>query len=161
MSSLCSVTQLCPTPCGPMDCSLPGSSGIFQERILGQVAISSFRGSFRPRDRTYVSCVSCIGRRILYHWCHLGSPMASLVIRKRNWVRLNQYLLTSSVFFFFSSNIAIAQITYYWSRLCVKSIQHILIEQMAWTSQVVGLQLEMQRCHTLSALEELPFHLES
>ena len=37
MSSLCSVTQLCPTPCGPMDCSLPGSSGIFQERILGRL----------------------------------------------------------------------------------------------------------------------------
>ena len=34
-----------------------------QARILGWVAISSSRGSFWPRDRT---CVSCIGRRILY-----------------------------------------------------------------------------------------------
>ena len=32
------------------------------------------RGSSRPRDRTLVSCVSCIGRWILYHSRHLGSP---------------------------------------------------------------------------------------
>ena len=36
------VTQLCPTHCDPMDCSLPGSSihGIFQARILEWVALS-------------------------------------------------------------------------------------------------------------------------
>ena len=50
-----------------MDCSPPGSSahGILQARILEWVAISSSRGSSRPRDQT---CVSCIGRRVLYHW---------------------------------------------------------------------------------------------
>ena len=32
------------------------------------VAISSSMGSSWPRDRTYVSCISCIGRQILYHW---------------------------------------------------------------------------------------------
>ena len=33
---VCPVSQLCPTVCDPMDCSLPGSSahGIFQARIL-------------------------------------------------------------------------------------------------------------------------------
>ena len=38
---------LCPTLCGSMDYSLPGSSvhGIFQARILEQVAISYSRGS--------------------------------------------------------------------------------------------------------------------
>ena len=38
----------------PMDCSLPGSSvhRILQARILERVAISSARGSSRPRDRT-------------------------------------------------------------------------------------------------------------
>ena len=35
-----------------------------RQRILQWVAISSSRGSSRPRDRT---CISCIGRRILYH----------------------------------------------------------------------------------------------
>ena len=38
------VTQLCPTLCNPMDCSLSGSSvhGIFQARVLEWVAISFF-----------------------------------------------------------------------------------------------------------------------
>ena len=41
------VTQLCPTLCDPMDCSLPGSSvrGILQARILEWVAMPSPRGS--------------------------------------------------------------------------------------------------------------------
>ena len=47
--------------------------GIFQARILERVAVSYSRGSSRLRDRTHVSCVSCISRRILYHWAHLGS----------------------------------------------------------------------------------------
>ena len=38
------VTQSCPTPSDPMDCSLPGSSihGIFQARVLewGAIAFS-------------------------------------------------------------------------------------------------------------------------
>ena len=44
----------------------PGSSvhRILQARILEWVAISSSRGSSQSRDRT---CVSYIGRRILYH----------------------------------------------------------------------------------------------
>ena len=50
-----------------MDCSLPGSSvpGTSQARILEWVAISFSRESSPPMDET---CVSCIGRRILYHW---------------------------------------------------------------------------------------------
>ena len=38
------VSQVCPTLCDPMDCSLPGSSvhGIFQARTLQWVAISFF-----------------------------------------------------------------------------------------------------------------------
>ena len=44
-----------------------GSSihGILQARMLEWVVISSSRGSSRPRDWT---CISCIGRQILYHW---------------------------------------------------------------------------------------------
>ena len=43
--SQCSVAQLSPSLCDPMDCSLPGSSvhGIFQTRVLEWVAISFFR----------------------------------------------------------------------------------------------------------------------
>ena len=63
------VTQSCLTLCDPLDCSPPGSSihGIFQARILEQVAISFARGIFLTRDRTHVSCVSCIAGRFLIH----------------------------------------------------------------------------------------------
>ena len=56
--------------CHPMDCISPGSSvcRIFWTRILERVAIFCSRGSSSPRDRTQVSCISCIGRWILYHW---------------------------------------------------------------------------------------------
>ena len=68
--------QLCLTLCNPMDCSLPGSSvpGIFQARILEWLAISFSRGSSQLRNQTRVSCISSIGRQILYHWHHLGRP---------------------------------------------------------------------------------------
>ena len=43
------VAQSCPTLCGPMNCSLPGSCihGIFQARVLEWIAISFSRGSSR------------------------------------------------------------------------------------------------------------------
>ena len=53
--------QSCPTLCDPVDSSPPSSSahGILQVRILKWVAMPSFRGSFRPRDWTHLSYVSC------------------------------------------------------------------------------------------------------
>ena len=44
------ISQLCPTLCDPMDCSLPGSffHGIPQARILELVAIPFSRGSSHP-----------------------------------------------------------------------------------------------------------------
>ena len=49
-------------------CSLPGSSvhGILQPGKLEWVSISFSRGSSQPRNRTQVSCVSCIDRCIPY-----------------------------------------------------------------------------------------------
>ena len=62
----CLVAQSYLTLCDPMDCSLPGSSlyGIFQERILEQVAIFYSRRCSCPRDGIPVSCT---GRWMLYH----------------------------------------------------------------------------------------------
>ena len=67
------VTQLCPTLCDPIDCSLPGSSvhGIFQARVLEWVATSFSRGSSQHRDRTRVSRI--VSRRF-YPLSHQGSP---------------------------------------------------------------------------------------
>ena len=69
----------------PMDYSLPGCSvhGISQERV----AISFSRGSFQPRDWTYISC---IGRQIYYRWvtretCRQLSPRPCGP-RKEDWI---------------------------------------------------------------------------
>ena len=35
-------------------------------------------GSSTPRHQTHVSYVSCIGRQVLYHQGHLGSPRAEV-----------------------------------------------------------------------------------
>ena len=54
------LLQSCPTFCDPMDCSPPGSSvhGILKARILEWVAIPFSRGSFQPKDQTWVSCIA-------------------------------------------------------------------------------------------------------
>ena len=54
------VAQLCLTLCNPTDYSPPGSSvhGILQARILEWVAIPFFRGSSRPKDQTWLSCIA-------------------------------------------------------------------------------------------------------
>ena len=69
------LLQSCPTLCTLIDCHPPGSSvgGIFQARILEWVAVSFSSESTQPRDRTCVPYISCIGRQVLYHLCHVGS----------------------------------------------------------------------------------------
>ena len=64
------VTQLCLTFWDSRNCSRPGSSvhEVFQARILEWLAMPTSRGSSQPRDQTCVSCISCTGRQILYHW---------------------------------------------------------------------------------------------
>ena len=59
----CVCAHLYSILCNLIDCSLPGSSvhGIFQERILGWIAISYFRGCSKTRDQTFID------RHILYH----------------------------------------------------------------------------------------------
>ena len=59
-----SHVQLFETP-WTIACQAPLSME-FLTRIL-EWAASSSRGSSQPRDRIHISCVSCIGRRILYH----------------------------------------------------------------------------------------------
>ena len=71
-----SVTQPCLTLCDLMNYGPPCSSvhGTFQARILEWVAISPSRASSLPRDQTHVSCGSCVGRRIPYHWATWKAP---------------------------------------------------------------------------------------
>ena len=77
-----SVTQSWPTLCDPMDYSPPGSSvhGTFQSRILEWVAISSSRGSSRPKDQTSISYISRF--RFIYHCATWEAPILHLILAK-------------------------------------------------------------------------------
>ena len=83
--------------CDPMGYSPPGSSiyGILQARILVWVAISSSKGSSRPRDWTRASCVSCISRRVLYHWTtweanDVAPPFSLETLLLETWAARNE-----------------------------------------------------------------------
>ena len=76
------VTQLCPTLCKPMDCSLPGSSvhGIFQARLLEWVAIAFSQGYWSgllfpsPEDLPNPGIEArSPALHMLYHMSHQGS----------------------------------------------------------------------------------------
>ena len=64
-----------------MDCSPPGCPvhGILQARILEWVAMPSSRGSSWPRDRTCVSCSSCVAGRFFAAEPR-GSPHTDLTL---------------------------------------------------------------------------------
>ena len=66
--------------CDPVDYSLLGSSvpEISQARILEWVAIFPSRRLSWPRDGIHISCISCIGRQILYHWATWEAPKATI-----------------------------------------------------------------------------------
>ena len=96
--SVCSVAELCLILCNPEHCSPPGSSvhGIFQATILEWIAISYSRGSSQPRDQTHVSCISRIGRQILYRHTSWEAPFNNCNLHKiREWTRPRQPLLGS------------------------------------------------------------------
>ena len=67
LQNYCLVTNSCPPLCNSIDCSTLGFSvhGILQARMLEWVTIFFSKGSSWTRDQT---CVSCIGKQILYHW---------------------------------------------------------------------------------------------
>ena len=69
------VTQLCLT-----DVTLwtgARQAPLSMARILEQVAISFSRGASQPKDRTCISCISCIGR-----WIHCATSEAPILSQK-------------------------------------------------------------------------------
>ena len=71
---VCSVTQSCPTPCNPMDCSPPGSSvhGIFPGKKTGVGCHFPLWGIFLTQELNLSLLCLCIGRHSLPP-CHLGT----------------------------------------------------------------------------------------
>ena len=115
--------QQCPTLCDSMDCSPSSSSvhGILQAKILEWVAKLSSRGSSQPRDRTRVSCIFCIGRRILLPLAPPGKPHLSLAsIFMITFQSLSGRLLISVLFSSFSDVL----ILFFW-------LEHIPLSHLA------------------------------
>ena len=90
-------SQLCPTLCDLVDCSLPGFSihGILKTRILEWVAIPFSRGSSWPRDWTQVSCIA---GRFLMVWA-IRETLKSEIIQvfKSEWFAVPMKKLKSKL----------------------------------------------------------------
>ena len=67
----CLVTKSCLTLCDLMDHKLPWDPPVKNTGVDCQALL---RGIFLTQDQTHNSYISCIGRRVLYHLCPLGSP---------------------------------------------------------------------------------------
>ena len=88
---VCLVTQLCPTLCDRMDCSLPGFSvhGDSPGKNTGVGCQAILEGIF-PNQRSNPGLLHC--RRILYQLSHKGSPNSDCMI-------LNKLLNLLATFF--------------------------------------------------------------
>ena len=82
-------------PLQPMDCSPPSFSvhGILQARKLEWIAFFS-RGSSQPK---YPTCVSCIGKQILYHQTTWEAPAIeySITFNSSTTLFFSQYVNSS------------------------------------------------------------------
>ena len=116
-----SHVQSCLTLCDPMDCSPPGSSvhGILRTRILEWVAMPSSRGSSQPRDWTCIFYVPCIGRWVLYHQRHLGTPVFITLLsnsKRKNKLQnssVNQTTINNAARYFKSPNMNLSLSKWY------------------------------------------------
>ena len=54
------------TPC-TVACQAPLSMEFSRQEYWSELPFFSSRGSSRPRGQTHMSCISCIGRWVLYH----------------------------------------------------------------------------------------------
>ena len=69
----------------------PLSMEFSRQRTLEWVAISYFRGSSPSRDWIRIPCVTCVGRRILYH-CATREALVILCTWYLLWIYLQKYL---------------------------------------------------------------------
>ena len=136
------------TLCDPTDCSPPSSSvhGILQARILERVAISSSRGSSWPRDWTWVSCISCTGKQILYHFVTREVHMTSSLVKSSSSIK--------SVFFLAIS--LLLNLIWRWNRALPG--RYLIRNELYWMSP--GLRLPLPAAGTSRLPRSSPGLLE-
>ena len=72
------------------------SNGLLQARILSCHAL--LQGIFGTQGSNPHPCVSCIGRQVLYHQCHLGRPVQSIGFDKCIMTCIHHYNIIRSIF---------------------------------------------------------------
>ena len=55
----------------------------FRQQYWSRLPFSYASRSSQPRDRNCVSCIFCIGRKILYHWATREAPILGWILDKR------------------------------------------------------------------------------
>ena len=92
--TMCSVAQLCPTLCDPMDCSPPGSSahGNSPGKSTGVGCHALLQGIF-PTQGSNPELLYC--RRILYHLSHQGSVHKTPIVFKASELTYKGQLQTN------------------------------------------------------------------
>ena len=100
----CSVTQLCPVLCGPMDCSPPDSSvhGIFLVKILEWVAICSSRGYSRPKDKKPTSLASPVLAGRFFTTAPPGKPITIFHLSQLRLSLIEQCCLSCRPYSYFT-----------------------------------------------------------
>ena len=83
------VAQACPTICGPMDRSPPGSSvhGIPLGKNIGWAVLPFSRGSSQTRDGTHVSCTAGGFFTLSHHGCYRHTKADPLPSPNNFWSR--------------------------------------------------------------------------
>ena len=86
------VTQLCPTLCYPMDCSLPDSSvhGIFQARILDGLPFPSPKQTLKPSPQ-YGTSLGWSARYMVAGWLHWTTSITKWAVFCFYWNRYSRY----------------------------------------------------------------------
>ena len=123
----------------PMDCILSGFCGPwnFPGKNTLWVDISYSRASSQHRDRTHVSCISCIGKWILHHWASREAlqGVTGLAIFQSQW------RITSSFYWLPGLHGRILMhliqlLCYYWCRLFLSLSVHFYKQcpsEHSWT----------------------------
>ena len=142
---VCKLLQSRPALCDPMDCSPPGSYAheILQARLVEWIAMPSSRRSSGPRNWAHVSYFGCVGRQVLYHQRHLGSPkIQSMGLQRvsQDWAQTHKCVTFSSqkietgkiIFFFQNTNFC---------AICKRCNLSVITTEQHW-----HLQISMREC---------------
>ena len=91
----------------------------------------SATGSSQPRDWTCVSCISCISKWILYHWCHLGSPI-TYIQECLNTMQFDMYLDSHFQKYTNSMFLKVRNFIIFFSPLHLLRVIFLLWEALQW-----------------------------